>query len=414
MIPKPLNEIKWSDLEALRDSGREEDDTIEYKASFSGGSDYLGFTDPQREKALKGIAREAIAFLNGRGGDILIGVEEESNDHPKIKGFNPLENLAATAERLAQALSATIEPYQSALGVRAIRMNGSDRGVIVVRSPSSLRAPHRFTRDRECYIRRGRESVIMPMDEIQDTAVQRNRNRSERTTELDALFDGLELGIVRRQKATGSRFHVRIAFLPFGASQIPLSDNLLYQLADSQPRVFDAQGKVNIEDSFRRVNRLWRPVLRGRAQTNLYEEPGDFLELVGRQIGHSGIVVCDVAWRHDHVIPGSSEVFNVVAISWVMDFVSCSLWFVRDLIKEFPSLVPGLLCARTFSDGPMKFGMDQRGYQLLPLLPGLTRIEPFEILSVDDLDSSFGQLQHDIYSLVEQVPPYVLSFSQPA
>lgn len=414
MIPKPLNEIEWSDLEALRDSGREEDDTIEYKASFSGGSDYLGFTDPQREKALKGIAREAIAFLNGRGGDILIGVEEESNDHPKIKGFNPLENLAATAERLAQALSATIEPYQSALGVRAIRMNGSDRGVIVVRSPSSLRAPHRFTRDRECYIRRGRESVMMPMDEIQDTAVQRNRNRSERATELDALFDGLEHGVVRRQRATGSRFHVRVAFLPFGASQIPLSDNLLYQLADSQPQVFDAQGKVNIEDRFGRVNRQWRPVLRGKAQTSTYDAQGDFFELIGRQIGHSGTVICDAAWRLDHVIQGSSQVFDVAPIPWLIDFVAGALWLVRGLIKEFPSLAPGLLCVRTFSEGPMKFGMDRHGHQLLPLLPGLTRIEPFEILTIDDLESSFGQLQNDIYSLVEQVPPYVLNFSDPA
>ena len=34
MIPKPLNEIEWSDIEALRDSGREEDDTIEFPSGI--------------------------------------------------------------------------------------------------------------------------------------------------------------------------------------------------------------------------------------------------------------------------------------------------------------------------------------------------------------------------------------------
>ena len=37
MIPKPLNEIVWSDIEALRDSGREEDDTMSTRAAFQAG-----------------------------------------------------------------------------------------------------------------------------------------------------------------------------------------------------------------------------------------------------------------------------------------------------------------------------------------------------------------------------------------
>lgn len=158
MIPKALTEIEWADLEALKESGREESDTIEFKGSFSGGgSDFLALTESQREKAVKGIAREVIAFLNGRGGDIIVGAEEADNAHPSIKEFRLLANVSATADRLAQALSATIEPYQAVLGVRAIRPETGDNGVILLRAPASLRAPHRYTRDRECYIRRGRE-----------------------------------------------------------------------------------------------------------------------------------------------------------------------------------------------------------------------------------------------------------------
>ena len=60
MIPKTLNEIEWADIEALRNSGREEDDTIEYKTSFSGGSDYLAFSDPKRAKAIEGVDRKSV------------------------------------------------------------------------------------------------------------------------------------------------------------------------------------------------------------------------------------------------------------------------------------------------------------------------------------------------------------------
>ena len=123
MIPKPLNEITWSDIEALRDSGREEDDMIEYKGSFSGGADFLAFNENQRNKAVDNIAKEAIAFLNGRGGDIIIGAKEAANDHPKIEAITPIANVDATADRLGQALAALIEPTQSVLGVRAVRQS---------------------------------------------------------------------------------------------------------------------------------------------------------------------------------------------------------------------------------------------------------------------------------------------------
>ena len=151
MIPKPLNEIEWSDIEALKDSGREEDDTIEFKGSFKGGSDFLAFNEKQQAEAVDSIAKEVIAFLNGRGGDVIIGASEFKNDHPKIEVLTPLQSVNATADRLAQSLAALIEPAQTVLGVRAIKQSGPDvEGIIVVRAPSSLRAPHRSKRTKNC------------------------------------------------------------------------------------------------------------------------------------------------------------------------------------------------------------------------------------------------------------------------
>ena len=150
MIPKPLGEITWSDILALQESGREEDDTIEYKESLAGGLDYQALSSGQKDKARDTIAKEVIAFLNGRGGDIVIGVQEGDNDLPKIKAITPLQNVDKTVGSLADSLAAIIEPRQAILAIRAIREHNDDtEGVIIIRAPSSLRAPHRSTQTKE-------------------------------------------------------------------------------------------------------------------------------------------------------------------------------------------------------------------------------------------------------------------------
>ena len=408
MIPKPLNEIEWADLESLRDSKREEDDTLEFKASFSGGSDYLKFTDSERERAVKGIAREAIAFLNGRGGDVVIGAVEESNVAPRIGSFQLVPNATAVADRLAQTLSAVIEPYQSIVGVRAIQRGENGEGVIVIRAPQSLRAPHRLMRDKECYIRRGRESVPMPMDEIQDAAVQRNLTRSERSQALEALFIGHEQGIVRRETATGSRVHARIAFLPIAKHTFDLDDHILNDVVRGPVVMNDGTSTINFNDLFLRVNHFWTPVLRGKAQLN-YHNGDDLMELVGREFRTSGAVIYDVAWRLSHNLQGS-DTQPIVPMPWLIEFVSTALWEIRAFARTRQTALPAMLELRSFAFGPIKFGMDRQGRDLAPLLDGTMRTEPFEINRIDDFDFALAQMQRDLYALVERAPPYILAF----
>ena len=76
MIPRDLQDIEWTDLQRLVSIGREEDDTIEFKRAFKGGDDYLALNDRQREQSLDALAREMLAFLNTRGGDLVVGVSE--------------------------------------------------------------------------------------------------------------------------------------------------------------------------------------------------------------------------------------------------------------------------------------------------------------------------------------------------
>lgn len=411
MIPKPLNEIEWSDIEALRDSGREEDDTIEYKGSFSGGSDFLAFNENQQKAAVDGIAKEALAFLNGRGGDVVIGVAEFKNDHPKIEKIIPLNNVIATADRLAQALAALIEPAQTVLTIRAIRQSdGNSDGVMIVRCPASLRAPHRSKRTKECYIRRGRESVPMPMDEIQDASVQRNLTRQERSSELERLFHGMIEGIVRRERLAGTRLHARIALLPFAQATFEIPENFLNTIAQSLPRLTDGGGEARIDDVFFRVNRIWRPVLRGKAQTNHTDEGrGDFMELVGREFRANGAAIYDAAWRIGHN-NGGTEIHEIVPIRTMVEFIATALWQMRSLVNGLPASLPAVLELRTLAEGSIKFGMDSRGRDLISLVPGVTQMASFEVTSLEAFDDALSQMQRDLYALVERAPPYLLAF----
>ena len=189
MIPAELSTISWADIEALIAIGREEDDAIEFKRCFKGGDDYLALGERPKEKALDAIAREAIAFLNTRGGDIIIGVKDAGGAHPRAEAITPVKNPQDTADRLARGLSAVIEPAQTNLAVRALSSpDDPGSGIIIVRARASLRAPHRSKRTLEAYARRGSESVPMPMDEIQDLTLYRTRIRTEQLELLDRQF----------------------------------------------------------------------------------------------------------------------------------------------------------------------------------------------------------------------------------
>lgn len=397
MIPKALTEITWSDLEALRDSGREESDTIEFKESFSGGPDFLALSDSQREKAVKGIAREAIAFLNGRGGDIIVGAVEADNDHPSIKEFRPLANVSATADRLAQVLSATVEPYQAVLGVRAIRSEVGDSGVIVIRAPASLRAPHRYTRDRECYIRRGRESVPMPMDEIQDLTIYRSMARAERNELLDRQF--FDLGGTRfwNTSLDQIRSHFRLSFVPDQVGEVELQSEDYSAFFGGDPRLRLGEKESRNEVAFRNLSPNWRPQLRGKVASGHYASDNDFT-FCSKSIKQAMVLSCDFALSHEYENRGSNKL--IVDQAWIAGFCANALKSIKNVLARHSQFASGTIRIATYFAGNQKLITGEAHWEKMHDLPSGTIMLPdFRV----DGNSSFGlifeQFQVDICAI---------------
>ncbi len=412
MIPKPLNEIEWSDIEALRDSGREEDDTIEYKSRFSGGSDYLAFNEAERKKAIKGIARAAVAFLNGRGGDIVIGVQEATNKHPKIEEITPVKNIDQTVDSLAQALAADIEPTQSVLGFRAVRKAADDTdGVIIVRCPSSLRAPHRFKPTKECYVRRGRFSVPMPMDEVQDLTLRKADMMADRLKVLDAQFSDLSNELVGRQVLDSHRIHIRTCFVPSTAQQIELNEATLNAFRGHDPLVNCSQDNEQFDVAFRNLNHVYKPILRGMSREGFANLPENDFSYCSKVIRSDGVLRTDFACRAsltDNRLGTNQSGFYS---AWFVGYLANTLRSFAAIQRLFPALGSGILRVAIHCGGPiiMRYGSGGWGFHT-PWQEGIEPIPDFPIDRPETLLGTFHQLQLDIAHIAGLIDPAVYHF----
>ncbi len=142
MVPAALSDIGWSDIERLIETGRAEDDTIEFKQSFKGGNDYAALNEKGREQSLDALVREVLAFLNTRGGDLIVGIRESDGSIAVAEEITPVANAYDTADRVARGLAAIIEPAQTSVAIRAVNHpSDASKGVLVdPRSPVSSRA----------------------------------------------------------------------------------------------------------------------------------------------------------------------------------------------------------------------------------------------------------------------------------
>lgn len=394
MINKHLNDITWADLELLKETGREEDDRIEYKAAFSGGPDYLAFGDKQRQEANVAIAKEVVAFLNGRGGDVLIGVKEASNSNSQIEDFPLIQKADEVASRLAASLAALIEPAQSLVNLKVVKQDlASSSGVIVIRAPSSMRAPHRVTRDKECYIRRGASSAPMRMDEIQDMVIKRDFQNGRREVLLESGFKNLRHGKIRSGTLPIPSAFFRFAFVPLSNVEIEINKNQFTELIYSAAKYEIGKEVMTDETSIKGGN--FRPIVGGIEEYSFFKSDRAF-QWCSQSIRRDAHFSFEFA-LNGIPIQGSEDGGRYIPPEWVVGYVMNCMKRMIDLYGMYPNILPGIFKFMIHSVGNIGIGSDRYfGRLITEFEDQLIDIPTIQVDDVDGIVNLSGLLAADM------------------
>ncbi|WP_199544026.1 AlbA family DNA-binding domain-containing protein [Paraburkholderia kururiensis] len=144
-----LREVTFADLQALKDNQVPESHTLDYKRDF-----------PLERDGRLSLAADIVAFANTRGGDLILGADEENGC---ISRFVPaeLQDRDEALRSLQSALVDLIEPKVSGVHIEAIEAPSGGH-IVIVRTPPSFQAPHRVRKTGTFYTRTS--TGIDPMD----------------------------------------------------------------------------------------------------------------------------------------------------------------------------------------------------------------------------------------------------------
>lgn len=406
MIGKQLSSVEWTDIGNLVAFCTPESDALEFKSSFKGSADLTTLNDRQRDDAIDALTREVIAFLNTRGGDLIIGIDETPNGGAaNIVG---IVDPQGTAERLSRAISALIEPAQTNVTFRAIYdPEDPDRGVLLIRVRASLRAPHRSKRVKECYVRRGTECVPMPMDEIQDITLNRAMLRQERRDLVDRQFLDFREGRIDHHDMPTPILRCRFLAVPMLEQYVEIEPILAY-LTTSGTHYYDPTGKKASNDvAFRDATGRWRPILRGMLQENTYSaKDGDktHFQLTSRRMKTSGLIQFDYAITFFD--EGKPSFYN----EWLVGFFADCCSALEAATQSNRQLLPATVHIGIAATGGISMITGSRMWtQHHAFHDQVVELPEFVVNGLQDLDEIFKQLQVDMASMAGRTPSPVYS-----
>ncbi len=283
-LGRSIVDLTKDDIERVVREEMPEDGEMEFKREVE-----VDANGRVRDSSRNDIARELVAFANGDGGTLIIGIEESGDDPKRAATIRPIGACHELAERLRRAVSEIIEPKLPMLHSRAVETQAG-AGVIVFNVPHSSRAPHRVEPLRDCFRRSGNESRKMTMREIQElTLVIANEasRLDERFNALVASADKFRAAFFQQFKSPGD---LSLAAMPprpnqwhwFRMSAVPLNPLSIARVAGMnefkpvQPtvryRIFD---KAQTSDfPWGREYRGARPIVRGERRTAMSNNRG--------------------------------------------------------------------------------------------------------------------------------------------
>lgn len=185
MINKNIEDITESDLQALIDNKVLEGKTIEYKKELT------GTTDSNKKEFLADVT----SFANAGGGDLIFGIEEDSNTRePKSLTGLAVDSIDSEKGRLDNIVRTGVEPRIINITMKAIPLSNS-RYALLIRVPRSWTSPHRVVLGGHAkfYTRSSSGKYEMDVDELRfafnlsETLIDRIRNfRMDRIAKITA------------------------------------------------------------------------------------------------------------------------------------------------------------------------------------------------------------------------------------
>ena len=184
MIDKPLAAITEVDLQALIESGRMEDRTLDYKAELALRS----------ESEKRDFANDIAAFANRDGGDLVVGISDEDG-RPVGLVLGPIHEVDVERQRIVSVLSSLLEPRVPDVQVHAVSVS-TGCFAVVIRVAQSWLAPHMFRGDGlwRFYLRESGQKVPMDVTQIRDSFLRsgslRERTRRFVDSRVGAILAG--------------------------------------------------------------------------------------------------------------------------------------------------------------------------------------------------------------------------------
>lgn len=173
-----LRDVTFADLQALKDNQIPESHTLDFKRDF-----------PDDRDKRTSLAADVVAFANTRGGDLILGADEQGGVITQFMPI-PLGDKDEALRTLQSALTDLIEPKIPGVHLEAVEAPCGGH-IVIVRTPPSFQAPHRVRKSGVFYSRTS--TGIDPMDITtlrgtflrSETAVEKIRNfRAKRIEDL--------------------------------------------------------------------------------------------------------------------------------------------------------------------------------------------------------------------------------------
>ena len=160
LYSKNINQIGWNDIEDFCNQKIQEGATLDYKKDFPNN-----------------LHKTIAAFANTMGGLILIGIDEDDENKPKL----PIDGIAferGISERIMNIILSNIIP-PIVPEIQVCVNSDNSKAVALIRIPQSNKTPHAISRNTEVYIRTGNRNNFEPLITIDKLFwLKDNRNES--------------------------------------------------------------------------------------------------------------------------------------------------------------------------------------------------------------------------------------------